>query len=203
MRYLILLLLPILLFSGEFDAEYEIVQAQQRYFDKKQPPLMVCFAGVPGSGKTSTASNISCRLEAILFSNDLIRRFVQPESKAKRAMKELFDRLMNESPNGVWVLDCGIERRHKILRDSCRERSIPMIVVRLDTTRDTLIARLKEREKADYYLKYLDRWLGDFNLFCEEGEWELQFDTEKDTPNEIAFKIERFARLHHLNLTVR
>ena len=133
-------------------------------------PLVVCFSGVPGMGKTHIAKILEEKFSGVRISNDeirtIIKNFASPLG-AQWLMQAylMYFMLSYSAPNKFIILDSSIDRRYAVLLPYLKVKGIPSIVVRLETPYEQVVERLTAREHAGdgVYLKFLDSWYADYD----------------------------------------
>lgn len=158
--------------------ENERTQAKvkaRKYFDLSlryallgSEPVVLVMMGRVGTGKSTLAKHLADRLEVKIYSSDHIRKYmariplekrtpasVRPELYTEEMTSEVYDRLINSAVHEVSkglpaILDATFsakERRQK-LRDQLEKASVPYLFIETVASENTIIERLKDREKA-------------------------------------------------------
>lgn len=148
-----------------------------QYKDVPHPKYVICFAGVPGSGKSWLAERLEHDLHAVRICNDDIRRTIEAagetERNARERIKESVIRRVNKEvvtwPNGLLILDADVSRRYPQLVERFPDYKI--VVIAIDAPKELLIKRIRTREghRADpeRTIELLDRWLDDKANFMQ------------------------------------
>ncbi len=148
-----------------------------QYKDVPHPKCVICFAGVPGSGKSWLAERLEHDLRAVRISNDDIRRTIDAagvtDRNTRERIKESVIRRVNKEvvtwQNGLLVLDADVSRRFAKMLP--RFPGYKIIVISIDAPKDLLIKRIRTREghRADpeRTIELLDRWLADKAEFMQ------------------------------------
>jgi hypothetical protein len=140
-------------------------------------PLVVCFSGVPGMGKTHVAKIIEQTYQAVRVSADDIRAIIGTITNGQTTqfltqVYILYFFLSYTAPNKFIVLDMSIDRNYRLLFPYLKLRGIPYVVVRINTPYEQVVACLTQREKANHgtYIQFLPSWYADYDAFgacCE------------------------------------
>ncbi len=158
--------------------------------DKKNPKLVVCFAGPPGSGKTTLAKELEERLQAIRISNEEIRKIIDsqyPDLSIDEREKVVEDYLgylieqLDGEPNGLVVIDSGIERKYRRVCDRLHQHGFTTYTINISLSRDTLEERIrKSKDSPEDYLLHLDTWIIQHEQFEQDVVSDLTLDEESD-----------------------
>lgn len=152
-------------------------------------PLVVCFSGVPGMGKTHIAKLIEEKFSGVRISNDEIRTIIKTFASplgAQWLMQAylMYFMLSYSAPNKFIILDSSIDRRYQVLLPYLKLKGIPCIVVRLEAPYEQVKERLTEREQAGQgvYLKFLDSWYADYDTFGQCCPATIVIKNDKNAP---------------------
>lgn len=155
------------------------------------PKIMVCFSGIPGSGKTTLAEKLEKQLQAIRISNDDIRTIIESSGVTERdereeAKEKFLDWFLNEVqiwPNGLLIMDSSIDRRFDDIKRRFNEYRL--YVISLGISRELAIKRMKKRQghraKLQPMIDTMDKWIEDKRRFDNEHGQEI--DKKIDTTN--------------------
>ncbi|MEX0668416.1 MAG: AAA family ATPase [Candidatus Saccharimonadales bacterium] len=163
----------------------------------ENPKLMVCFAGPPGSGKTTLARAIEDKYKGVRISTDDIRKLIadfksglsidQSNDIARTYHDFLLNRL-GDIPNGLLVIDSGIERKYEQVSTAARENGYELVVIDIFLPKDVLETRIKQsKSNPQDYLPFLDNWIKDHEAFREAEE--ADFVVDEDTKIEEVVKV--------------
>lgn len=135
-------------------------------------PLVVCFSGVPGMGKTHIAKVLEEKFQGVRISNDEIRTIIKTFSNALTSQwlmqaYMIYFMLSYTAPNKFIILDSSIDRRYLVLLPYLKMKGFPCIVVRLEAPYEQVVEQLTEREQAGQgdFLKFLPQWYADYDTF--------------------------------------
>lgn len=152
-------------------------------FTKK--PLIICFSGTPGMGKSFVAKILEKKYSAVRISTDEIRAILHTHKLDPKQHEEFFRQYFIYffkqylEPNRFFILDFSIDRRYKDLFPFFEKKEIPFMVIRLQVSRETVMLRLQNREgdAAAPYLAKLDTWWHDYAAFGEKFTQSYVLDT--------------------------
>lgn len=145
-----------------------------RHTEIKQPPLVICFSGTPGMGKSYVAKLIEEKYQGVRISTDDIRHIVRQMDtslKVESTVDTYFGYFSEhyKAPNQLLIIDASIDRRYKRLFPYFEERKIPYVVIRLEVSAEDALDRVSEREgenKANY-IKHMASWRADYEAFLD------------------------------------
>jgi tRNA uridine 5-carbamoylmethylation protein Kti12 len=169
--------------------------------DIENDSLIIAFAGVPGSGKTSIAIELEKRLKGMRISSMDVQLLLEGLRKEKlyeghilekrEYIYCLLEKIFREYRNKLIILDKGIDRTYEEVKDFCYKNYVKLLVIALDVGKDVVRERLilREGKLAIDYLNNLDRWFEDYQDFKNKGNYDFLFDTEIYTSEEIAERI--------------
>lgn len=105
-----------------FDEIYEEYKKQLNNLFEPNKKLVICFAGIPGSGKTYLAKKLERRYRGVRINNDDLRKIIDSkigEDKREEILQEfLLDLLKTFSfENKLVILDSGIERKYEDVKN--------------------------------------------------------------------------------------
>jgi predicted kinase len=160
------------------------------YKDVPHPKCVICFAAVPGSGKTWLSEKLEQDLQAIMISNDDIRRAIDAvgvsDRNTRERIKEAVIRRVNKQvvtwSNGLLILDADVSRRYAKMLP--RFPGYKIIVISIDAPKELLIERIRTREghRADpeRTIELLDKWLDDKQQFMADFGSAVTFQVDAE-----------------------
>lgn len=171
-----------------------------RYIDINHRKLLICFSGVPGSGKSNIAKLIEEKYSGVRVSTDELRRIIKKMGeKDSRLWDEVYKEevlekylygLLEDWPfeNGLVVLDKGIERDYKKVFSHSGKSGFKIFLIRVYASREILTGRMKERHDGtltDNFVNNVDRWIEEFKEFGENFESDLVINNDADDNPDI------------------
>lgn len=152
-------------------------------------PLVVCFSGVPGMGKTHIAKILEEKFNAVRVSNDDIRSIIniianKLTSQVLMQAYLMYFMLSYAAPNKFIVLDSSIDRRYRALLPYLYVKKIPYIIVRIEAPHEQVVACLTEREREGQgeYLNFLPSWYADYDAFGACYPATITIKNDKNAP---------------------
>lgn len=152
---------------------------------KNNTKLIICFSGVPKSGKTMIAKKLEKKYRAIRISNDHIRYVVADKLGKKHSSslmesyaRWLFDKFKNKK-NKIYILDSSIDRKYKKITKLARGNNFKLFIIRLDISRNVFKQRIKFSKSIKYYSKTMEKYFFDHKKCIENLKSDLKFFTSK------------------------
>ena len=129
-----------------------------KYLRVSHPRILVCFAGIPGSGKTYLCKILEEKYRALRITNDEIRTSIREllkgfptlSGKSEELLQMYVLRVLKKDlVNGFVLLDSGIERKYARIVDSARKKRYRLLVVKVVVREQTLLRRIHTRNPED------------------------------------------------------
>lgn len=150
--------------------------AQLKHLNIKHEKLVICFSGIPGSGKTFAAKQIETHYKAVRVSNDELREIIAEimiknlmERGEEQNQKILHDYLeyffaRYDKPNKLIILDSGIDREYESKFSYFKKNGYPCLIIRIDIPLKEIKKRLllREKKKPENNLRRLKKWIIDY-----------------------------------------
>ncbi len=139
--------------------------------EKSNSPLIICFSGSPGMGKTTVAKELEQHYSAVVISSDQIRALKSSTSLTKESTNEsdYFYFLMDHLPkkNGMFILDMSIDRTYKELLPWASKNNIPVFIIQIELSKEEAINRIKQRNRKNdsSSLENIDHTFDDYQKF--------------------------------------
>ena len=159
---------------------------------EKNKKLMVCFAGIPGSGKTFLAKKIEEEFKGVRISNDNLRKIVEKniikdEKQRDELVREFVFELLKGWPfkNELIILDSGIERKYEDTKKIANEKHWKMFIIKMVVPKDVIIERIKKKDKERFEKRPEDikRWFIEFENFNKKVKADFVFKCNFDLDN--------------------
>jgi predicted kinase len=166
----------------------------------KNRQLLICFSGVPGSGKTFNAKLLESQFRGIRISsseiNDVLGELkYPPDNKLRRETiheytKQLLGKLSGLK-NGLLILDSSIDRKYKLVFDWAKANLWPVFVISMEFSKEDILARIKARAPQSYaeYSRHLGYWLEDQLDFLSRHEADFVINADLEELPEDLVKI--------------
>jgi len=175
------------------------------------PPALFVMCGLPGSGKSFTASAIARPLGADVLRSDVIRKVsagLEPEDSARegldeglytsartdatyREMVERADTLLRDGRTVIIDATCPTPDRRAPFVDVARDGDVPYIIVHVTSEDDVVLARLRERETNEDSIS--DAGISVYEQACERFVPPDEFDHDHRVTVTSPAKPERLA----------
>ncbi len=159
--------------SSVCEALYKAHSEMLTHTDVSHKPLVICFSGTPGMGKTYLAKLLQEKYNGVRLCTDEIRDLIKTSCPSVSNGELLLGRYLfyflehYKGPNKLIILDASIDRRYAVLFPLLEQKKIPYVVIRFDVPRDVVIDRIKQRDgpRNENYLQLLDFWYADYEAF--------------------------------------
>ncbi len=152
-------------------------------------PLVICFSGTPGMGKTYLAKKMEEEYQGLRISTDEIRELLKAQGITVRnesILEEYLLYLLNSNTiiNKILILDCSIDRRASKLFSFLNAKKIPYFVIRIAASPECAIERIAQRENENsaHYIRFFSRWYEDYESFLETHTPDCTIDNEVNGP---------------------
>jgi tRNA uridine 5-carbamoylmethylation protein Kti12 len=151
--------------------------------------LIICLAGIPGSGKTYLARKLENRYKGVRINSDDIRKIIdnkitKKESEREVVLKEWLLKLLKNYPfkNKLVILDRGIERTYQDVVKISREKNWQMFIIKMIVPKNIIIKRIKikDRERLEKRPEDIKRWFREFKEFNEKIKTDFVFRKNSD-----------------------
>ena len=157
----------------------EIYQSHLRQLHHLEVPhqkIVICFSGIPASGKTTLAKKIEERYGVVRINNDAIREIIaeimirrgmeRTEEKNQKILHEYLTYFLEKytEKNKCLLLDSGIDRSYEQVFACCKGKKYPLFIIRLETPLKEIRRRLAEREKEkpEHNSERLKKWIQEY-----------------------------------------
>ena len=171
-----------------FKEMYEIHKKKLKNLDIKGEKLLITFAGVPGSGKTTIAEELEKEIKGVSINSiEVEKAYVSLGNKRDITVKRVYidwlmDKIAREFKNKTIILDKGIERTYEDIVKWAKENDYKLFIIGVECNRKTAEKRLVGREgsNARYYLAEMDRWIREYNRYRKLGISDIEINTEEE-----------------------
>jgi len=158
--------------------------------------LILAFAGVPGSGKTTIAKKLEEKYGAVRIGRTDIFNAVEElklnkEDFESRDYQDFIFFLLEKfiSYNTLIILDKCIERNYKKLYEFCKQRKLKKFIVNLEIDKEEALKRIFVRENVDeeQYKFLMEKWHNEYNNFKQQSQSDITLNG-KNPDLETLFK---------------
>ncbi len=154
-----------------FNKIYKLHAQKLKNLNISNKRLVICFSGVPASGKTSLAMILEKKYNAVRINKDEIGNLInkiktittkEKEELADKYIIHLFNNWIFK--NNLIILDKSIDRKYKEIFDILKNNKFQKFIIRLNISKSVALKRIKERNKENLHewLEKVDKWFKDF-----------------------------------------
>lgn len=164
--------------------------------------LLICFSGIPGSGKTYIAKILEKKYKGVRIRSDKIRKIVHESVKKNKKqpdnldyinplVKEYILWLIKNWPfkNKLIILDKGVDRNYKEIFSIAKNKKYQVFIIRLKSSRKVLERRILEKNNGrrdPHFDREIKRWTKEWKDFGKKVKSDIIIENEKD--NELHLK---------------
>ena len=187
--------------SDIFNKIYKLHKRKLKYLLIPNKKLLICFSGIPGSGKTYIAKILEKRYKGVRVNSHDIGKIILELVKLKKINKNTdAKKLQNDYQlwllrkslfkNDLIILDRGIDREYDKVFKVARKKGFSIFVIKLRVSENILKNRLKRREEENVinYLRALERWKREFKEFGKKAMTDIIIDNNYDLDLKELFK---------------
>ncbi len=183
------------------------------YKNLKHPhtKTLICFAGVPGSGKTTIAKQLSKKYDAVRIDVDGLAQIILKKTKHLHGIYAPQERKLLLKMYLLWffetythknkmiILDCSVDRKYLEVWALAHQLGYPLFVIDIDVSKEQLLRHYWKRNKRAIfrYLSRLPQWRNDHDVFLHR--WHPDFVITNDFPlymKPIYQSIDHFLKEH-------
>jgi len=135
--------------------------------------LIVCFSGIPGSGKTYISKILEKRYKAIRINNDNIRKIIKKlvtgnsEVKTQQRQEILQNYLIwfiqnHKYKNKLIILDSSIDRKYNLINKIASKNNFKVFTIQIKLNKKQAVKRAIKRSGGKEDLNYIGnirRWI--------------------------------------------
>ena len=155
---------------------------EHRYANIQHKKLIICFSGIPCSGKTFIAKIIEGKYKAIRVNTDDIRKIIKGLGKKYQQLldgkykeeildKYLMDLLKNYSfKNKLIILDKSVDRDYNKILEIAKEHNFKLFIVTVKASMKKINQRIRIKCKWPdmNFINNINRWKKEYNSFNEK-----------------------------------
>ncbi|MFC1682534.1 AAA family ATPase [Nanoarchaeota archaeon] len=161
--------------------------------------IAICFAGIPGSGKTHIAKILEERYKGIRIENDNLRiiiRKICPKKTAeeKQGILQQYLKFFMENynrKNNLLIFDRGIERAYQRFFPHLRQNKFKIFVIKIKISYEKIESNVKKklRGKLDKnYTENIEKWKREFKEFETNYKSDITIENENNLNLEPLFR---------------
>jgi broad-specificity NMP kinase len=188
-----------------FQQVFEKQKSEIGDFDYENKPLIITYLGTPGSGKSQISTLLQEKLNCLVIRSDrtqLDLEDIRNEKYYKGYIDEkrqyiywAVEQIHNKAKNQTIILDKSIDRTYEDTLSLAHKLGYRLVVViALDCSEEELIKRYHDRHghHANDYIKNLERWIKDYENAKKNYKYDLIFNTEEKSLENITNEIEEY-----------
>lgn len=163
--------------------------------------IIICFSGIPSSGKSSIAKILEEKYKGIRIDNNPVRKYfinLRGQDSFKYAdevdafVKEYLDYFLEKYnfPNKFFILDSSIDRKYNRIKEFADKNGFRMFVIRIDLPKRIAQKRAFERKGGvdPWFLKNIGRWMKEYKQFNTNHKPDVIINTERKPNLNSLFK---------------
>lgn len=132
-----------------------ILAALGRRLPRRRPPTLVLITGLPGTGKSSFAAELSARTRLVILESDALRRLIFPypgysaaeSGRLFAAIHAAIDRLLAKGTPCLLDATNLTEAHRQPLYDIAAARGAKLVIVEVVAPREVVHQRLRDRAR--------------------------------------------------------
>jgi len=170
----------------------EEAKKQIKYKSKTNIKLIICFVGIPGSGKTYLARKIEKRYKGIRINNDALRKIIDKkitkiEKERETILKQFLLKLLENYPfnNELLILDSGIERKYNEVYRISKAKKWKIFIIKMMVPKRLIIKRIKIKDMKRFkqHPEDIGRWFYEYKSFNKRIKADFVFKKNSDLKN--------------------
>lgn len=133
--------------------------------------VVVLFAGIPGSGKSTMSKLLQDRIPSIRVENDKIRAYVIEQCGVWPTSMQLMEGTLKWLANqrhGLVILDSSIDRKYQTMLIETKKETCQIFVVSIESTPERALENIRERNQELPKLTNIDSYVEDHKYFLKE-----------------------------------
>lgn len=152
--------------------------------------LLICFSGIPGSGKTHIAKKLEKKYKGVRINNDDIRKVIKkifPEFDEKKGeeilnvyLLSLLEKLFFIN-NGLIILDSSIDRKYEKIFNLVKEVGL-IFIIGVDVSKELAQKRVFAKHKGfdKHFIDNINRWIRENKKFRGNVKVDVLIDNKKN-----------------------
>ncbi len=172
-----------------FKKIYKEHKKQLKNLNVQNKKLIICFVGIPCSGKTYIAKKIEKKYNAVRINSDDIRKIIDKNITKKEEDGEIIlgEHILNLLKNPVFtnkliILDRGIERNYEDILKISKSKRWNMFIIKMVVPKNLIIKRIeiKDRERLEKHPEDIKRWFKEYKIFNKNIKADFVFKNDSD-----------------------
>jgi len=169
------------------------------YFNNNS--ILICFAGIPCSGKTRLAKKIEKKYKGIRINSDQIRkilsRFIKENEKREKIVREFLIKFLKDFPfkNKFVILDSGIERKFNEIKEVAFLAGWKIFIIKIITPKKEILKRIRKKDPVRFkeHPEDIKRWFKEYKEFNKRHKSDFIFKKDSDLTR-LYSKLDSFIR---------
>ena len=142
--------------------------------DNVNKKVIICFWGIPASGKTRLAKIIEKKFKAIRINSDDLRTIIdkeitKKEDEREKILKKYVLDLLKDCPfkNKLILLDSGIERKYEDIKKTAKSEKYKLFIIKMAVSKALILKRIKIKDKKRFeeHPEDIKRWFKEYKEF--------------------------------------
>jgi len=171
-----------------FDKILKETLKKLKYTSEENRWIMICFAGIPCSGKTTLAKRIEKKYKGVRINNDYIRKIIEnltlKNEEREKTLEEFLIDLLKKYPfrNHLVILDSGIERKFEEVKKVANLVGWEMFIIRMAIPKKEILERIRKKDPKRFmqYPEDIKRWSREYKEFNENNKNNFVFRSDSD-----------------------
>ena len=165
---------------------------QLDYLEIPHEKLIICFSGIPCTGKTYIAKIIENKYKGVRISTNNIRKIIKelgqenPELLEEVYKEEVLDKYVLSLiekypfPNGLILLNKGIDRTYDKISSKAKQNGFKLFTLRINASRKVAEEGVvKKLGKPDQnFIRSIDRWVKEYEDFGKTGNFDFTINND-------------------------
>lgn len=167
---------------------FTIHKRKLKHLNVKHEKLLICFSGIPCTGKTHLAKILENKYQGIRISTDELRKIIKKLGRKK--YPQLLDKTYKEKilheylsyliekwtfKNKLVLLDKGIDRDYEKISDKAKKAKFKLFIIRIVATKKIakkgVILKLGKPDKN--FIENINLWVKEFKQFDKTHKVDL------------------------------
>jgi len=162
---------------------------QLKNLSKVNGRLIICFVGIPGSGKTYLAEKLEERYGGVKINSDNVRniirrKFNKNEEYNEKILEEYILDLLENPPftNRLVLLDSGLERKYSKILKISKSKKWDMFIIKMVAGKKIIIDRIrvKDEKRLREHPEDIDGWFREYEDFNKKVGSDFVFGEDFD-----------------------
>lgn len=173
---------------------------QLKHVNIKNKRLIICFSGVPCSGKTYIAKILEKKCKAIRINTDSIRSIIRKivknysklsdENYKEKILNNYLVNLLENYPfkNKLIILDKGIDRDYNKIFKIAKKHNFKVFIIRIKSALKIINQRVRIKCKwpDKNFINNINRWKKEFNDFNKKVKADITINNNQNKKPDLS-----------------